>query len=181
MFFQNTELGMPNNSIVVMGVSGSGKSTVGALLATRLHVPFIDGDDLHPEANKRKMAAGIPLDDADRAPWLDAVAAVLAGSPVVVACSALKRSYRARLRTEAPDVQFIYLAGSPELLRERLSTRSHEFMPPGLLDSQLAILEPPGSDENALTIDIRLSPEAIVDCAARLPSTSRDHSSGEKV
>ena len=109
---------MPHPSIILMGVSGSGKSTVGALLATRLGLPFIDGDDLHPQANKQKMAAGIPLDDADRAPWLDTVAAALARAPVVVACSALKRRYRDRLRAKAPHVQFIYLAGSPELDRK---------------------------------------------------------------
>jgi carbohydrate kinase (thermoresistant glucokinase family) len=158
---------MAHTSVVVMGVTGSGKSTVGALLAARIGLPFIDGDALHSEANKRKMAAGIPLDDADRAPWLDAIATALAEAPVVVACSALKRSYRDRLRAGALDVQFIYLAGPPTLLAQRLGARSHEFMPPSLLESQLAILEPPGFDENALTIDIRLSPEAIVDCAAR--------------
>ena len=165
---------MPHPSIIVMGVSGSDKSTVGALLATRLGLPFIDGDDLHPQANKQKMAAGIPLDDADRAPWLDTIAAALARAPVVVACSALKRRYRDRLRAKAPHVQFIYLAGSPELLAQRLSTRSHEFMPPELLESQLAILEPPGSDENAFTVNIQLSPEGIVDCAVRWLNTSRD-------
>jgi gluconokinase len=172
---------MAQTSVIVMGVSGSGKSTVGALLAARLGLPFIDGDALHPQTNREKMAAGIPLDDADRAPWLDAVAAALAGSPVVVACSALKRSYRERLRAGAAHVRCIYLAGSPELLAQRLSRRSHEFMPPGLLASQLAILEPPGSDESALTIDIRLSPEAIVDLAARWLNTSQDFSSAEKV
>ena len=160
---------MPSSStaIVVMGVSGSGKSTVGALLAARLGLPFIDGDDLHPRANKRKMAAAIPLDDADRAPWLDAVAAALAGAPKVVACSALKRSYRDRLRAASPIIRFIYLAGTPKLLAQRLRARPHEFMPPVLIDSQLAILQPPGSDENALALDIRLSPDALVDSAAR--------------
>jgi carbohydrate kinase (thermoresistant glucokinase family) len=164
---------MAHSSIVVMGVSGSGKSTVGALLATRLGLPFIDGDDLHPLANKQKMAAGHPLGDADRVPWLDAIAAALAHAPVVIACSALKRRYRDRLRESAPDVQFIYLAGTPTHLAQRLSARSHDFMPPGLLASQLAILEPPGSDENALTIDIRLSPDAIVDYATRWLNTSK--------
>jgi gluconokinase len=160
-------------SIVVMGVSGSGKSTVGALLATRIDLPFIDGDDLHSETNKQKMVVGIPLDDADRAPWLDAIAAALAGAPTVVACSALKRLYRDRLRAKVPDIPFVYLAGSPALLAQRLSGRAHKFMPPGLLDSQLAILEPPGSDEYALTIDIRLSPEAMVDRAARWLNASK--------
>jgi gluconokinase len=153
-------------SVVVMGVTGCGKSTVGALLAARIDLPFIDGDELHSEANKQKMAAGIPLDDADRAPWLGLIATALAWAPMVVACSALKRSYRDRLRAGAPDVRFLYLAGAPTLLGLRLSARSHEFMPPSLLESQLAILEPPGSDENALTLDIQVSAEAIVDSAA---------------
>jgi gluconokinase len=159
--------------IVVMGVSGSGKSTVGALLAARVRLPFIDGDDLHPPANKQKMAAGIPLDDADRAPWLDAIATAIAGAPQVVACSALKRSYRDRLRVAAPNARFVYLAGTPKLLALRLSARTHEFMPPGLIDSQLAILEPPGCDENALALDTHLSPQALVDCAARWLEESR--------
>jgi carbohydrate kinase (thermoresistant glucokinase family) len=154
-------------SVVVMGVSGSGKSTVGSLLAAKLDLPFVDGDDLHSEANKQKMAAGIPLDDVDRAPWLDAIAATLSGAPKVVACSALKRRYRDRLCAGAPDVKFVYLAGSPKLLAERVSARAHEFMPPRLLESQLATLEPPGSDENALTIDIGSPLEAIVGRAAR--------------
>jgi gluconokinase len=154
-------------SIVVMGVSGSGKSTVGALLAARIALPFIDGDDLHTPADKQKMAAEIPLDDADRAPWLDAIAAALARAPVVIACSALKRRYRDRLRAAAPAVRFVYLSGSAAVLTERLDARTHEFMPPGLLESQLATLEPPVPAENALTIDIGLKPEAIVDCAVR--------------
>jgi gluconokinase len=157
----------PNTAIVVMGVAGSGKSTVGALLAAQLRLPFIDGDDLHPQANKQKMAAAIPLDDADRAPWLDAIAAAVAGAPKVVACSALKRSYRDRLRAASPIVRFIYLAGTPKLLAQRLRARSHAFMPPVLIDSQLATLQPPGSDEDALTLDIRLSPKALVESAAR--------------
>jgi gluconokinase len=156
-----------------MGATGAGKSTFGALLAAGLDLPFTDGDDLHSKANKEKMAAGIPLEDADRAPWLDAIAATLARAPVVVACSALKRRYRDRLRAGAPDVQFVYLAGTSTLLAQRLKTRVHGFMPPELLESQLAILEPPESDENALTIDIRLSPEAMVDCATRWLDTSK--------
>ena len=107
-----------------------------------------------------------------RAPWLDTVAATLARAPVVVACSALKRRYRDRLRAGAPDVQFVHLAGPSTLLARRLGARTHEFMPPELLESQLAILEPPGSDENALTIDIRLSPEAMVDRTTRWLDTS---------
>jgi len=108
------------------------------------------------------MAAGIALNDADRAPWLDAIVAVLARGPVVVACSALKRRYRDRLRAGAPELRLIYLQGTRELLAGRLSARKHEFMPANLLDSQLATLEEPGSDEAVLTIDVALAPEAIV-------------------
>jgi gluconokinase len=165
---------MTHSSIIVMGVSGSGKSTVGALLARRLDLPFIDGDDLHSEANKRKMARGVPLDDADRVPWLNALAAALAGAAVVLACSALKRSYRVRLRQAAAGLRFIYLSGTPAVLAQRLKSRSHEFMPPELLPSQLATLEPPGPDEDALTIDIRLPPEAIVDYAAKYLNAAND-------
>ncbi len=159
--------------IVVMGVSGSGKSTVGALLAAQLGMPFIDGDALHPAANKRKMAAGIALDDADRAPWLDAIAQALARAPAVIACSALKRRYRDRLRMAAPDLNFVYLAGSRALLAQRVGRRRHEFMPPELLDSQIALLEPPGGDEEALTFGIHLPPGAIADLAAARLNDSR--------
>jgi carbohydrate kinase (thermoresistant glucokinase family) len=149
-----------------MGVSGSGKSTVGSLLAAELKLSFVDGDDLHPPENKKKMAAGIALNDADRVPWLDAIAAILARGSVVVACSALKRRYRDRLRAGAPELRLIYLQGTPELLAERLSARQHEFMPAKLLDSQLATLEEPGSDEGALAVDVALAPGEIVSRAA---------------
>lgn len=148
--------------IVVMGVSGSGKSTVGQLLATALAFPFVDGDDLHPAENKKKMAAGIALDDADRAPWLDAIAEVLSRGSVVVACSALRRRYRDRLRTAAPEMRLVYLRGTRELLSARISGRQHHFMPVKLLDSQLATLEEPAADEGALTIDVALAPEEMV-------------------
>jgi gluconokinase len=140
--------------VVVMGVSGSGKTTVGAALADALGLPFVDGDSLHPAANVAKMAAGIPLDDADRAPWLEAIGRVLAAGPVVVACSALKRVYRDRLRAAAPALQLVFLDGSPAVLASRMAARPGHFMPTTLLDSQLATLERPEPNEHALTADI---------------------------
>ena len=148
--------------VVVMGVSGSGKTTVGAALADALGLPFVDGDALHPAANVAKMAAGIPLDDADRAPWLDAVGAVLAAGPVVVACSALKRAYRDRLRAAAPGLELVFLDGSRELLASRMTARPGHFMPASLLDSQLATLERPDPDEHSVTVDIAAPVAEIV-------------------
>ena len=148
--------------VVVMGVSGSGKTTVGAALADALGLRFVDGDALHPAANVAKMAAGIPLDDADRAPWLDAIGAVLAAGPVVVACSALKRSYRDRLRAAAPAMQLVFLEGSRELLASRMAARPGHFMPASLLDSQLATLEPPTLDEHPMTADVAAPVAEIV-------------------
>jgi gluconokinase len=165
-FSTSNKTKMIGRPIVVMGVSGSGKSTVGALLAERLRFLFVEGDDLHPIANKQKMARAIPLDDDDRRPWLDAIAAILKQKEVVVSCSALKHSYRDRLRNGLSELYFIYLSGSREILHQRLILRGHEFMPPALLDSQLATLEPPGVDECALTIDINAPVGKLVDLAA---------------
>jgi gluconokinase len=148
--------------IVVMGVSGTGKSTIGRALAETLDLPFVEGDDLHPESNVAKMAAGIPLTDADRAPWLDLIAAEL-DRPVVVACSALKRSYRDRLRAAAPDLVLVYLHGAPELLASRMGQRDGHFMPTVLLESQLATLEEPAADEVAIPADVMLRPDEIVE------------------
>ena len=148
--------------IVVMGVSGTGKSTTGRALAEALGLPFLEGDDLHPESNVAKMAAGIPLTDADRAPWLDLIAAEL-DQPLVVACSALKRTYRDRLRRAAPDLVLVYLHGDPELLLSRMSQRDGHFMPTALLDSQLATLEEPAADEDVIPVDVMLRPDEIVE------------------
>ncbi|MCW2495525.1 gluconokinase [Jatrophihabitans sp.] len=146
--------------LVLMGVSGSGKSTVAALLAGRLGWDFEEGDDLHPAANIAKMAAGHPLDDADRAPWLAKVAAWIrehteAGKPGIITCSALERRYRNVLRGD--DVTFVYLAGTEAEIAQRLAARHGHFMPPALLHSQFAILEPPAADERAITVNISAS------------------------
>ena len=164
---------MNRNLYVVMGITGSGKSTVGARLAKALGVDFVEGDDYHPQENIRRMAAGIPLTDDDREAWLRALAARLReasefGSGLVVTCSALKRSYRDLLRAAAPDVQFVYLKGSRELVAERVKSRRGHFMPASLLDSQLAALEEPASDERVWTCDIQHGPQQIVaDIVAR--------------
>lgn len=149
--------------IIVMGVSGCGKSTVGFDLAEVLGRTFIDGDTLHPLANKGKMAAGHPLDDDDRWPWLDEVGKALAthddqGLPPIVACSALKRVYRDRLRSQAPGTIFLHLDGSREILMSRLGPRTHEYMPASLLDSQIATLEPLADDEPGVVVDIAPPP-----------------------
>lgn len=143
--------------VVVMGVSGSGKSTIGALVADAMDIPFLDGDSLHPMANISKMAAGTPLNDEDRWPWLEIVGNELANTTaagIVIACSALKRKYRDAIRSKAPDTIFLHLDGSLEVLSSRLEGRSGHFMPPALLASQLAALEPLGGDERAVVIDI---------------------------
>jgi len=150
-----------------MGVSGCGKSTVGSLLAHAINLRFVDADDLHSDRNKTKMAAGIPLNDADREPWLDSVGAELKKGGVVIACSALRRRYRDRLRWIAPRSRLIYLYGTPELLAKRLSARVHEFMPSNLLSSQLATLEPPDADECAIALNIESPPDILVECAAQ--------------
>ena len=146
---------------VVMGVSGCGKSTVGAAFARAIDAQFVDGDDLHPPENVAKMASGQPLTDADRWPWLDRVGAALTGD-VVIGCSALKRAYRDRIRAVAGPVRFLHLAGSREVIAARMAARPGHFMPLGLLDSQFAALEPLAPDEDGVTVDIDQPFEAIV-------------------
>lgn len=158
--------------VVVMGVSGCGKSTVGRALAARLGVHYVEGDELHPTENVARMAAGVPLTDADRHGWLQEVAGQLANATteargVVVACSALKRSYRELLRAAAPDVRFVHLQGDAALLAQRLAARKGHYMPASLLPSQLQTLQAPGPDEAALTLPITEPPEALADQAER--------------
>ncbi|GAA1958104.1 gluconokinase [Microbacterium deminutum] len=162
--------------IVVMGVSAVGKSTVAAWIAASAGLSFVDADDLHPAANKAKMAAGVPLDDADRGPWLDRVGATLAdarGRGTVIACSALKRAYRDRIRAAAPDAYFVFLDGDHDVLRQRAAARTGHFMPPSLLDSQLATLEPLGPDENGGRVDVDFPVDQV--CAAALAVVAAAH------
>jgi gluconokinase len=145
-------------TLVVMGVSGSGKSTVASALAAATGWAHVEGDDLHPEENRRRMAAGIPLTDDDRWPWLRTIAvrigaAERAGESLVVTCSALRRSYRDLLSDGHPSVRFVYLEVDAAVLHERVTSRQHEYMPATLLASQLASLEAPGPDEPAITVD----------------------------
>ncbi|MFE5291831.1 gluconokinase [Isoptericola sp. NPDC056618] len=160
--------------VVVMGVAGCGKSTVGGLLAARIGLQFVDADDLHPPSNVAKMSAGTPLTDDDRLPWLARVAEVLragaeAGSPVVMACSALRRSYRDALRDGAGGgVLFVHLHGDRGLLARRIAARADHFMPPALLDSQLATLEQLGADETGVVVDVGRPADRAVDVVAAL-------------
>lgn len=164
-----------------MGVCGSGKTTLGKRLAKRLGWTFIEGDRLHPPANVAKMSSGQPLDDADRWPWLDAVAAAIAheqrhGRQAVAACSALRKSYRERLTSGAGPLLFVHLDGAPSLLSGRMAARRGHYMPAGLLASQLSTLEPPEADENGLTLDAGLAPNVLVEhiCAALSASAPKE-------
>ena len=155
--------------VVVMGVSGSGKTAVGRALARRLGMPFHDADDHHPPGNVAKMSRGEPLSDADRGPWLDAlrelVTAALGDGGAVLACSALARRYRERIGTGRAGVRLVFLDGPPDLIRARIGARRDHFMPAALLDSQLAALERPAADERPVVVSIEDDPETI---AARI-------------
>ena len=151
-------------ALVVMGVSGSGKSTVGAALAQRLRAPFADADDFHPAANVAKMTAGHALDDEDRHPWLEAIGEWLSehSDGAVVSCSALKRAYRDQLRGHLPTTRFVHLDGSRDVIARRQASRPGHFMPASLLDSQFATLEPLEPDEDGVVIDVDQSIDDIV-------------------
>ncbi len=155
-------------ALIVMGVSGSGKSTIASRLAERLGWTFEDGDRFHPQSNVAKMSAGQPLTDDDRWPWLQAIADEIdrvcqTGGRVVIACSALKRAYRDVLVHGRDDVRVVFLDGCQSLIAERLASRKGHFMPPGLLDSQFRTLEPPKADERPFAVSIDASVETIVD------------------
>ena len=162
-------------ALIVMGVSGSGKSTIAEKLAARLGWRFADGDDFHPASNVAKMSAGQPLTDDDRWPWLRAIAdeidrVAAADGKIVVACSALKRAYRDVLVHGRDDVRIVYLNGSQDLIARRMAARKNHFMPAGLLDSQFATLQPPGADENPISVTIDASVDDIVNAiVAQLP------------
>jgi gluconokinase len=159
-------------AIVVMGVSGSGKTTVARLLAGRLGWAFAEADEFHSPANVAKMRAGVALNDADRGPWLAAIAdridsAREANEPIVVTCSALKRRYRDILVASRPDVALVYLKGDYDTIAQRMAARPHHYMPVSLLKSQFEALEEPAADEHAIVLDIRRTPEELVDLACR--------------
>lgn len=158
----------PPRALIVMGVSGSGKSTIAARLAERLSWTFEDGDRFHPASNVAKMSAGQPLTDEDRRPWLQAIADEIdrvaqADGHAVIACSALKRAYRDVLVHGRHDVRIVFLKGTQSLIADRLARRKGHFMPPGLLESQFKTLQPPASDENPITVSIDAAVETIVE------------------
>jgi gluconokinase len=159
--------------VAIMGVSGSGKTTIGRALAQRLGWPYKEGDELHPPANVAKMRSGIPLTDADRWPWLRLVAAWIddrraAGEPGIITCSLLKRAYRDLVIDARPGVRLMFLRGDKRVIAARIAERRGHFMPSSLLDSQFATLEEPGPDEHPLLVEVGGAVEATVERAARL-------------
>src|SRR6266404_6385429 len=170
--FVDNDIGRTPCALVVMGVSGSGKITIGEKLAERLGWSYEDGDKFHPASNVAKMSAGQPLTDEDRWPWLRAIADEIdsvceAGEHAVIACSALKHAYRDILVHGRNDVRIVYLKGTQDLIASRLALRKGHFMPPGLLESQFKTLEPPDASENAVTVSIDVPVETIVDDIVR--------------
>lgn len=163
-----------DHPVVVMGVSGSGKSTVGAALAGRMRVPFEDADDLHPSANVAKMSRGEPLDDSDRYPWLELIGMWLLNHADggVIACSALKRTYRDQLRHHSDNVEFLLLEGSREVIEKRQAARPGHFMPSSLMTSQFATLEPLAPDEHGVVVDVDQSVDQIVEGYLALTATA---------
>ncbi|PLW75423.1 gluconokinase [Cohaesibacter celericrescens] len=154
--------------IIVMGISGTGKSTVGQMLADRLGVPFEEGDAYHPEANVKKMSAGIPLNDADREPWLDSMAKSMAewearGETCVLSCSALRKAYRDKFRAVVKDLRFAFLDGAKDLVQNRMKERQSHFMPVTLIESQIAALEVPHGETDVIWVSISQTPEKLVD------------------
>ena len=169
---------MNNLVLVVMGVSGSGKTTVAKALAERLDWPFQEGDSLHPPANVEKMSHGIPLTDADRWPWLDKVAAWIdgqidKGQSGVITCSMLKRSYRDKVIGTKPDVRLMFLDGDEDVLAERMAKRKNHYMPSSLLASQLAALERPMPEERPIVVDFEGSVDEVVEAALQLVERAR--------
>lgn len=163
-----TDTGARRPVVVVMGVTGTGKSTIGSLLAERLDVPYAEADAFHSPANIDKMSAGVPLEDSDRWPWLDALGAwarTRDGRGGVLSCSALKRVYRDRLRAATPDLFFLHLTGERELIADRLASRPDHFMPVALLDSQFATLQPLGEDERGAEVSIASGPRTVTELA----------------
>ena len=172
-------LAAPPLILVVMGVSGAGKTSISRELAARLNWTFEEGDLLHPASNVAKMHAGVPLTDADRQPWLAAVAAWVdgqraAGLPGIVACSALKRAYRSIILGDRPRVRLVYLRGSASLIADRLAYRHGHFMPPNLLQSQFEALEEPGPEENPVIVDIGPPPSEIAEAIIRMLGSGSD-------
>lgn len=160
-----------------MGVSGCGKTTIGRQLSARLCLPYLDGDAYHPPANVKKMRCGLPLDDADRLPWIKHLNCLLKQGPVMLGCSALKRKYRDILRADVGPVMFVHLSGDREVIAARAAAREGHFMPPSLLDSQYADLEPPQPEELSVTVDVGPPLPEVVEAALQALAKARESES----